>query len=285
MHDRDPLEGEYQTPDSQAPQPQRDTRRTGGWGTLAAGVAVIVAKFKTLLLVLLQAKWLFFGAKLLGTSWTFLLSLWFYALAFGWQLGIVLALALLAHELGHYYAYKGYGLAVRAPVFVPFMGAFTAGAIAPDLEQDAYIALAGPVTGLALAFVCYAFGVATHEAFWYACADLSAFLNLFNMIPVLPFDGGRVIGAVWPPLRIVGVALFVVAAIYLHVPIFLIVVIALMGIPAMLAVFRGSPDPRAAAMTFAARARVSVWYLATTLALIAILGGAHAHLPATSTGA
>ena len=133
-----------------------------------------------------------------------MLSLWIYIVIFGWKLAVVVMLLLLAHELGHYFAFRAYGLPARLPAFVPLLGAFTAGALPEDLEQDAYIALAGPLVGLGLAAVCYAIGDATQDRFWYACADLSAFLNLFNMIPMPPFDGGRIIGALWPPLWIVG---------------------------------------------------------------------------------
>ena len=60
-------------------------------------------------------------------------------------------LLLLAHELGHYFAFRAYGLPVRLPSFIPLLGAFTAGAPPENLEHDANIALAGPLTGLALA--------------------------------------------------------------------------------------------------------------------------------------
>ncbi len=159
-------------------------------------------------------------------------------------------LLLLAHELGHYFAFRAYGLPARLPAFVPLLGAFTAGAPPEDLEQDAYIALAGPLVGLGLAAVCYAIGDATQDRFWYACADLSAFLNLFNMIPMPPFDGGRIIGALWPPLWIVGFALFVAFAIVMHIPVLFVVIIGVLGLPAMLAAWRGHVDPRAERMTF-----------------------------------
>jgi Zn-dependent protease len=103
-------------------------------------------------------------------------------------------------------------------------------------------------------------------------------LNLFNMLPVLPFDGGRVIGAIWPPLWIAGALLFVAAAFWLGVPIIFVLLIALLGLPAMIAALRGHTDPRAAAMTNAARARVGVWYLATVLGLIYIVGQSHGGL-------
>jgi Zn-dependent protease len=253
-------------PDPIEPE-KKNTRAKGGLGALFAALAVGATKFGFLL-------------KFFAASWTFIVSLALYAAFFGWRLGVVVILVLAAHELGHYFAYRAYGLAARLPVFVPFLGAYTVGAIAPDLEADAYIALAGPVTGLVLAGVCYAIGVETNDRFWIACADISAFLNLFNMIPILPFDGGRVIGAVWPPLWIAGVAVFIAAAVWLHVPVIFVALLAILGIPAMFSSLRGSPDPRAATMTNFARARVGFWYVATALALIVLLGQAQAALPA-----
>jgi len=219
MHEEQPVEGEYLAP-AQVQDPQQGAqrrRRAGGLGTIAAGLGVLALKFKALLAVLLNFKFVLIGAKLFAVSWTFILSLLFYIAAFGWRIGVVLVLLIGAHELGHYFAYRAYGLPVRAPVFVPFLGAYTAGAIAPDLEADAYIALAGPLTGFVLAGACFALGSATNDRFWLACADIGAFLNLFNMLPVLPFDGGRVIGAIWPPLWIAGALLFVAAAFWLGV--------------------------------------------------------------------
>jgi Zn-dependent protease len=283
MHEQHPVEGEYQTPTQpQLEQPQQRTRRrAGGLGTIAAALGVAALKFKTILALLLNLKFVLLGAKLFAVSWTFILSLIFYVAFFGWRLGIVILLLIAAHELGHFFAYRAYGLPVRAPVFVPFFGAYTAGAIAPDLEADAYIALAGPLTGLVLAGICYAVGDATGDRFWLACANIGAFLNLFNMIPVLPFDGGRVIGAIWPPLWIVGALLFVVAAAWLHVPVIFVLLIALLGVPAMISAFRGKVDPRAASMTNAARVRVGLWYLATVVGLIYVVGQAQGALPQT----
>jgi Zn-dependent protease len=252
--------------EQEPPKPNGPQRR-GVLGTLAAAVAVAVTKLALVL-------------KLLASSWTFVLSLVIYVAFFGWRLGIVLVFVLLAHELGHYYAYRAHGLAARLPVFIPFLGAFTAGAIAPDLETDAYIALAGPIVGLGLAALCYAVGALMNDRFWFACADVSAFLNLFNMLPLLPFDGGRIIGAVWPPLWVAGIVLFVGASLWLHVPIIFVAIIALLGLPSMLATFRGQVDPRAAAMTLRSRIRVGAWYALTLVALAIVLGQAQHALPA-----
>jgi len=278
-------EGEYLPPaQPQEPAKEQRGRSARGIGAAAAGLGVLALKFKSLLLILLKFKFVLYGVKLLTYSWTFLLSLWLYVLVFGWRLAIVLLFVILAHELGHYAAFRAYGLQARLPVFLPFFGAFTAGAVPADLEQDAYIALAGPLTGLGLAAVCYGVGVATNDQFWYACADVSAFLNLFNMIPSPPFDGGRVIGAIWPPLWLAGFVAFIVLSIVLHVPIVFILLIGLIGFPAMRAAWRGDVDPRAATMTNAARVRISVWYLATLFGLIVIMGQAHGMIATSPRG-
>jgi Zn-dependent protease len=259
-HDGD----EHAPPTPPATRPQR----ARGWvGTAGAAALAFLLKFKLLLL---------FGVKLLAPVWTFALSLWLYVAIFGWRLAVVVMLVLLAHELGHYFAFRAYGLPVRLPTFIPLLGAFTAGGMAQNLEDDAYISLAGPVTGLGLAVACALLAQTGDARFWFACADVAAFLNLFNMIPTPPFDGGRIVGALWPPLWIGGFALFIAAAIVWHFPVFLVAIIGLLGLPTMISALRGTPDPRSASMTTGARVRISFWYLGTTLGLFVLMGYAHA---------
>jgi Zn-dependent protease len=268
-------------------EPEPERKRAGTAGGVGAGAGLIgvlvglVVKFKALLAVLLNLKFVFLFGKLFAYSWTFILSLWLYVLFFGWPFALVLIFALLFHEMGHYVAFRAYGLPARLPVFVPFIGAYTMGGVAPDLEQDAYIALAGPLTGLAVAAVCFAIGTATHNPFWLAAGYVGAFLNLFNMIPVPPFDGGRIIGALWPPLWIAGTILFVGASIALHIPLIFVLIIGLLGLPAVIAFFRGQVDPRAAAMTLGGRVRVGVWYLATLMGLMLVLSSSHVQVGKT----
>ncbi|HEY3674681.1 MAG TPA: site-2 protease family protein [Candidatus Tumulicola sp.] len=257
-------------PKPPAPQPQR----ARGWiGTAGAAALAFFLKFKLLLLV---------GVKLLAPVWTFALSLWLYVALFGWRLAIVVMFVLLAHELGHYFAFRAYGLPVRLPTFVPLLGAFTAGSAAANLEDDAYISLAGPITGLGLSAACVFLAHQYDPRFWYACADVAAFLNLFNMIPTPPFDGGRIVGAVWPPLWIAGFVLFIGGAFALHFPVFIIAIVGVLGLPSIIATLRGQPDPRSASMTTNARIRVSLWYLGTTLGLFLLMGYAHAGAAASS---
>lgn len=270
-----PSEGEPSPPSVNAPAPApaaadgaapRRGPNLRGLGAIGAAILAFFLKFKLLIFVILKG---------LAPAWTFILSLWIYLALFGWKLAVVLMLVLLAHELGHYFAFRAYGLPVRLPSFIPLLGAFTAGAPPENLEHDAYIALAGPLTGLGLAAVCYALGLQTHEQFWYACAYVTAFLNLFNMIPVPPFDGGRIVGAIWPLLWFGGFVAFLGLAFVMHLPLLFVLIIGVVGLPQMLAAFRGQVDPRAAAMTNGARLRVSLWYLGTLLCLFYIMGQAH----------
>lgn len=250
--------------DEPAPPPAR--RGRSGIGALVALVVAFLAKFKLAILLAL---------KLSAPAWTFLLSLWIYVALFGWRFAIVVMVLLLAHELGHYAAFRAYGLPVRLPAFVPLLGAFTAGTAPVDLEHDANIALAGPLTGLALAAICYAVGMQTGSRFWFACADFSAFLNLFNMIPMPPFDGGRIIAALQPALWFAGFALFVAFAVFFHIPLLFVIIIGALGLPAMLGALRGHVDPRAANLTQAARLRIGIGYLGTLFGLFAVMAQAH----------
>lgn len=255
--------------DGAPPPPAQKHRR--GIGAAIAGLGALALKFKALLFALMNLKWAFLLIKFAAVSWTLLLSFGLYVLVFGWQFALVLVVVLVVHELGHYFAFRSYGLPARLPVLVPFLGAFTIGQPPDDLEHDAYIALAGPLTGLLLASAAASIGLQFHDAFWLAIASVSAFLNLFNMVPMPPFDGGRIIAAIWPPLWILGFVLFIGLTFVLHLPIFLIVIIGLLGLPSMISAWKGKVDPRAAALTFGARLRVGGWYLATLGGLLYII--------------
>lgn len=268
----DVVEGEHFPPD---PNEQR-TKRAKGLGAAGLGIGALLLKFKGLLLLLPKA---FYLVKFLSFGGSFFISLWFYALFWGWQFALVFVLMILAHEMGHYVTIRSYGLPARLPMFVPFLGAYTVGGVPESLEHDAYIALAGPLTGLGVAAICFGFGYETHQPFWYMAAYIGAFVNLFNMIPTPPFDGGRIAGALSPALWIGGFALFVFGALALHVSLFFIVIFGALAIPSVIAAWRGHVDPRFATMTSGARLRVAVWYLVTLFALVCLMSAAHVNVP------
>lgn len=246
---------------------ERVKKTAEGIGAVGLGLGAILLKFKGLLLVLFNFKLLLalkFGALMFA-------SIWLYALFWGWKFALVFVLMILAHELGHYFTLKNYGLEARLPMFVPFIGAYTVGGVPESLEHDAYIALAGPLTGLGVAAICYVFGLETQSAFWYMAAYVGAFVNLFNMIPTPPFDGGRIASALSPSLWVGGFVVFLGLALGLHLPIFFVVLFGIMALPGAIAGWRGHKDPRFATMTNAARVRVALWYLVTLFALFYIM--------------
>lgn len=270
----DVAEGEYLAP-GQGPEQKKESRTAKGLGAAGVGIAVLLAKFKTLLLVLLNFKWAFILLKVLTYGGSFFISLFFYALFWGWKFALVFLLMILAHEMGHYVTIRNYGLPARLPMFVPFFGAYTMGGVPESLEHDAYIALAGPLTGLGVSAACFAYGYQTHELFWYMAANVGAFVNLFNMIPAMPFDGGRIAGALSPVLWVAGFVLFIGLSFALHVPFFFIILFGLLALPSAIAGFRGYVDPRYATMSAAGRVRVALWYLATLFALFYLMTLSH----------
>ena len=143
----------------------------------------------------------------------------------GWQFGLGFVLLLFVHELGHVAVAKKQGLPVSAPVFIPFMGALI---LMKEMPQNAWreaqIALGGPILGSLGAAACWATGAAMDSDLLMALAYVGFFLNLFNLIPVLPLDGGRAIGAVHPVFWVLGAAVLVVAAVLWLSPAILIIV-------------------------------------------------------------
>jgi Zn-dependent protease len=112
---------------------------------------------------------------------------------------------LFVHEMGHVIEAKRQGLPVSAPVFIPFLGAAI---IMKEMPQDAWneakVGIAGPLLGSAGALALWIAGEATDSNSLKAIAFLGFLLNLFNLLPVIPLDGGRIVGALHPALWAVG---------------------------------------------------------------------------------
>jgi Zn-dependent protease len=277
MHEQRPseIEGEYLPPEpSIAPPPKRGWRAAGG---AVGALALLGLKFKGLLLVLLNLKWLFLAPKLLFSFGSLFISIWFYALFFGWKFGVVFVLLILVHELGHYMTFRNFGISASLPFFIPGFGAFVAArGPAPSLTIEAIATLAGPVYGLAASGVCYAVALSTHAPFWFAAAYVGFFLNGLNLLPVPPFDGGGIAAAIDPRLWIAGVVAFVGFIVFFHLwssPfswLFLLFV-GIVAVPRIRALFAGYVDPRFAAVPRASRIAIALAYFAT---MAIAIGGA-----------
>lgn len=178
-------------------------KRSGIIAALAVAGTVILKVLKPLLI---GFKFLKLGV-VLKTGLTMILSMWAYAMTWGWKYAAVFVLLLFIHEMGHVAALRRFGVKAGAPVFIPFVGAFVALKEMPrDVRVEAWTAIAGPLVGTAGAIACVAIAVATRSSFWLAAAYSGFFLNLFNLIPISPLDGGRTVAAISPKLWIFGFA-------------------------------------------------------------------------------
>ena len=129
----------------------------------------------------------------------------FYVWFGGWWFGIGLIVLLFVHEMGHVLEAKRQGLPVSAPLFIPFLGALiTLKQMPHNAWNEAKLAIAGPIVGSAGAAAIWIAGVAYDSNHLKALAFLGFFLNLFNLLPVVPLDGGRIVGALHPVLWLIG---------------------------------------------------------------------------------
>jgi Zn-dependent protease len=143
-----------------------------------------------------------FKAKFL---WSMFISAAFYVWFGGWWFGIGLIVLLFVHEMGHVLEAKRQGLPVSAPLFIPFLGALiTLKQMPHNAWNEAKLAIAGPIVGSVGAAGFWIAGVAYDSNHLKALAFLGFFLNLFNLLPVVPLDGGRIVGALHPVLWLIG---------------------------------------------------------------------------------
>ena len=149
-------------------------------------------------------------SKALISIISMLITIWVYAQFYGWPFAIGFVLMLLVHEMGHYLAAKQRGLNVGLPAFIPFVGAMINLRETPhDAETEAYVAYAGPFVGTLAAFAAYLYGRQTGQELWLAVAYSGFILNLFNLLPVSPLDGGRITQVISPRIWLFGVPLLI----------------------------------------------------------------------------
>ena len=177
-----------------------------GWataGTVAGvlGLALWKSKF-VLVFILTKLKFLALGFTKAGTAFSMVLSLGVYWAAWGWRFALGVILTMYVHEMGHVASLRRYGIAATAPMFVPGLGAFVR--LKQTLQsprEDARVGLAGPIWGLGATLAAYALYLVLGWPVLAAIAKFSAWLNLFNLLPVWQLDGGRGFVALTRPQR------------------------------------------------------------------------------------
>ncbi len=195
-------------------------KRIGG-AIVAGGVLLLNfgAKAKVLLVALPKL-------KLFTTSASMLVSIGAYALIWGFPFAVGFVLLLLLHELGHVIQLRREGIEASAPMFIPFLGAVIAAkSLGDDAAAEARVGLAGPILGSIATLVPLGIWLATGNEFWQALAFVGFFLNLFNLLPVLPLDGGRAMAALSPWVWVAGFVGLVAITVFFPNPIMLLILL------------------------------------------------------------
>jgi len=189
------------------------------FGPVLAAIAAFIAKFKAIILLLPKL-------KLLTTVGTMLVSVAAYSFVFGWSFAAGFVALLLVHEMGHVIQLRREGIKASAPMFIPFLGAvISARSLGENALAEARVGLAGPILGSIGSAACILVWHATGSDLWRALAFTGFFLNLFNLLPVVPLDGGRAMAAMAPWMWFVGFAAMVPLALIFPNPIILLILL------------------------------------------------------------
>jgi Zn-dependent protease len=186
--------------------PDHRGRNGGLVATILAALGLIVGKLQYILVFALKFKGLWF--TIVSTGITALL----YAQLFGWAFGVGIVLLILVHESGHVVVARVIGLPVTLPIMIPFLGAFVSMRQQPrSVAQESVMAIGGPILGSIAAGLCYLGYLATPASstgqLLRALAYFGFLINLFNLVPVTPLDGGRVLSLLSKWFNVAGLAI------------------------------------------------------------------------------
>jgi len=177
---------------------------------LFAPVLVFLAAAWSKLALLLKV-----GLPLLKMGGSMIFALAIYSMAFGWQFAAGFVLLIFIHEMGHLIAARMVGLKVSLPLFIPFFGARI---LLREMPRNAWIeaiiGIGGPLLGSLGAVAVAACYFYTGNQLFLALGYVGCLINLFNLVPIIPLDGGRIVAAISPWLWLIGLAILIPYLIY-----------------------------------------------------------------------
>lgn len=192
-------------------------KQTGGLVTAAVAALGFILKFKGL------------AATFISSA----LAVWVYAQIFGlWVFALGFVVLILIHETGHLIVARIIGLPATMPILIPGLGAFVSMKEQPrSAAQEAQMAIGGPILGTVAAGLCYLGYLAMPTSYWgrllAGLAYFGFFINLFNLLPVTPLDGGRVLSVVSKWFNVAGLAIAAGLLLFtpFHSPLLLLILI------------------------------------------------------------
>lgn len=219
--------------------------------------------------------------KVLATIGSMLLSIAVYGSFYGWRFALGFITLLLIHEMGHYIAARQRGLDVSLPTFIPFVGAWIQlKALPHDAETEAYVGLGGPFLGTLAALGFYYAARDTGGNLLLSLAYVGFLLNLFNLIPLSPFDGGRITSVLSPRIWFVGVPVLI--ALFVYHPSPLLIVMAILALPQLKRAWKYDPQAAENILYYGVSRTVKFSYTCYYLGLVVFLSlmtyGVHAML-------
>jgi len=249
-----------------------------GWAAIGAIALLVLTKAKAVASFVLPAlKFLKLG-KILTTSGSMLVSVWFYSLAFGWKFAFGFVLLIFIHEMGHVFVAWRQGLPISAPIFIPGFGALILlKAEGKSAWNAAVMGIGGPIAGSLGAVVCWWLYTTTQNELFLGLAYIGFMLNLFNLMPLFPLDGGWITAAVSPYLWLFGIVGLVAGFVagYIRNPI--IFVLLLSSLPRLWQGIRHgiAHSPGVEPATFDQKIKMGLAYIALAGALAWAMGETH----------
>lgn len=262
-------------PTAEELETERQRSRLKKLGGLLIPLIILASKGKGLVLAVAKI-------KAVTTVGTMFVSIAAYALAFGWPFAVGFVLLLFVHEMGHVFQLRREGVEASAPIFIPFVGALIAvKSLGDDAAAEARVGLAGPIIGTLGTLIPLAVWLATGSDLWRALAYVGFFINLINLLPVLPLDGGRALAVLGPKVWIAGILIAVAAAVFLLGP-FMLVLILLIGGPELYHRFKNRHSEESRKFhAVSTRTKVAVAAVYLSLTALLVLGVAETYVPRT----
>ena len=253
---------------------QRLTKALGPVGVVLVMIANFFGKMKFFLLPVLK-----FGLPVLKTGGTMILSIWLYAMAWGWPFAVGFVVLIFVHECGHLIVARQFGLKVSAPMFIPFMGAVI---VLQDQPRNAWVescvGIGGPLLGTLGAGMCGGIFLLSQQPLFLALAYTGFLLNLFNLIPIGFLDGGRIATAISPWLWVAGLVVLVAMIVSQPHLNFLLILILVMSLPRVWSLFRPKSGDEKRYFEVSAEQRVTMAVLYFGLMTLLVLGMRWAHI-------
>ncbi|MBA2642328.1 MAG: site-2 protease family protein [Actinobacteria bacterium] len=186
----------------------------------------LVAPFIAAVFLLVKYGAILLKLKVFTTAATMLVSIAAYAWIWGLPFAIGFVVLIFIHEIGHVIELRRQGVPASAPLFIPFLGAVIGMKQLPDdAWKEARVALAGPILGSVGAAAFWVAAEVNGSELLMALAFVGFFLNLFNLIPIVPLDGGRAVGALHPAIWLLGLVMMVGLLVVSPNPILIIIVL------------------------------------------------------------